>query len=116
MNVLENIQLSQKLAGLPFNKAESIEILSQLNIAAYGQKKTYELSQGERQRFSIAMALLKKSPILLADEPTSALDDENTLVVLDLLLATKQQINATLIIVTHDYRIMDKIPNKTFLH
>lgn len=53
------------------------------------------------------------SPVLiLADEPTSALDDENTNAVFDLLVNQANEVNATLIVVTHDNRLKSKLDKR----
>ncbi|MFA9375512.1 MAG: ATP-binding cassette domain-containing protein [Lachnotalea sp.] len=62
---------------------------------------------GERQRVALARALIKKPQLLLADEPTSALDKENVRDVLQLLQMTHEKYNMTIIIVSHDEKIVE---------
>jgi ABC-type lipoprotein export system ATPase subunit len=70
--------------------------------------KADALSQGERQRAAIARALVNKPEVILADEPTSALDDINTAEVIRLLEETATEVQATLLVVTHDGRLKEK--------
>lgn len=112
LNVEENLMIAQKLAGHAINKAEITTILDKLNIGHKQSAKTKNLSQGEKQRVAIARALINKPVVILADEPTSALDDKNCLEVVDLLERTADDANATLLIVTHDNRLIDHFPNQ----
>lgn len=115
LNVLENLLLSQQLAGLKPSREEVQEILENLSIADKIYKKINQLSVGEQQRVAIARALVKKPALILADEPTSALDDENSARVIELLETQAKSVNATLLIVTHDQRLKDHFEKKIIL-
>jgi len=94
-------------------KQEDIRnILSILNIEHKANANPKQLSQGEKQRVVIARALINKPAVILADEPTSALDDHNCAEVVKLLEQTAKEVKATLVIVTHDNRLMDYFPNQ----
>ncbi len=67
-----------------------------------------ELSGGQQQRVAIARAMINRPQVLFADEPTGNLDRENADEVLELLLATKEQMGQTLLMVTHDLTIADR--------
>ncbi len=105
LTVIENLSLTQKLAGIPSDIRYCNELLSKLNIDRYSNKRPDSLSEGEKQRVSIARALVTKPKLVLADEPTSALDDTNCMAVYDLLKKHADDIDASLIIVTHDGRL-----------
>ena len=77
--------------------------------------KVTDLSEGEKQRVSIARALVNNPQLILADEPTSALDDENCAAVIELLKRSSKEANSTLLIVTHDNRLKEHFSNKIAL-
>ena len=84
LTVKENLQLAQYIANKNDNtRIESI--LKNLNIFDKSNKKTNQLSQGEKQRVSIALAIVNSPKLILADEPTSSLDDNNCSKVIKLL-------------------------------
>lgn len=112
VNAIENLQLAQQLAGNKIDKKVINQLLDQLQIKNRSNSNTYEMSQGELQRLSIARALVNKPKIILADEPTSALDDNNCDEVIKLLRTQAEVFNAALIIVTHDNRLKDQFTNQ----
>ena len=111
LNVLENLLMARYMAGKKQDKTLCLELLGRLGVAATAKQLPHELSQGQAQRISIARALVNQPSILFADEPTSSLDDENTRQVVALLLEQAQHDKATLIISTHDNRIVPHFKN-----
>lgn len=111
LNVLENLLLTQSLAGQANNTNRITEVLESLGLIDKLNSYTKELSVGQLQRLSIARAVLNKPSILFADEPTASLDDRNTGKVLDLLINQAGIQNASLIVATHDKRVKDSISN-----
>ena len=110
LTVKENLELAQYIA----NKKDSnrIEnILKNLNILNKSDKKTNQLSQGEKQRASIALAIVNSPKLILADEPTSSLDDINCDNVLELLKKQATDFEAQLIVITHDSRLKKHFKN-----
>ena len=104
LTVKENLQLAQYLANKNDNtRIESI--LKNLNIFDKSNKKTNQLSQGEKQRVSIALAIVNSPKLILADEPTSSLDDNNCSKVIKLLKKQATDFGAQLIVITHDSRL-----------
>jgi len=115
LTVGENLQLAQKLAGVPQDKNRIETLLNRLNIGNKINSKPHNLSQGEQQRVSIARALVNGPDLILADEPTSALDDKNTHEVIKLLENQAEEENATLLIVTHDGRLKEYFKKQILL-
>ena len=104
LTVKENLQLAQYIDNKNDNtRIESI--LKNLNIFEKSNKKTNQLSQGEKQRVSIALAIVNSPKLILADEPTSSLDDNNCSKVIKLLKKQATDFGAQLIVITHDSRL-----------
>ena len=104
LTVRENLELAQYIA----DKKDSDRIkniLKNLNIFDKINKKTNQLSQGEKQRVSIALAIVNSPKLILADEPTSSLDDDNCFNVIKLLKKQATDFGAQLIVITHDSRL-----------
>lgn len=104
LTVKENLQLAQYL-GNKKDQNRIVDILSSLDILDKENKKPKKLSQGEKQRASIAMAIVNSPKLILADEPTSSLDDENCDRVINLLKKQASEFKAQLIVITHDNRL-----------
>ena len=115
LNVLENLSLSTHLSRNKVRKEIFEETLSEVGLSEKVNVRPNELSEGEQQRLSIAMALVKEPSIILADEPTSSLDDNNCNKVISLLKAYSENKGCKLIIVTHDIRIKDLFKKKISL-
>lgn len=105
-NVQENILLSTQFIRCNKRQAkqEATELAERLHITDLLYKNPLELSGGERQKVSIARALLGKKGILLADEPTGALDEEAEQEVLNVFTSLNAQ-GMTVIVVTHDWTV-----------
>jgi putative ABC transport system ATP-binding protein len=112
LSVGENLALARQLAGLPADRSYLMHLLERLAVSHKVQARTDALSQGERQRVAIARALACKPGVILADEPTSALDDVNTEEVIRLLEDIAREVQATLLVVTHDKRLKDNFSNQ----
>ena len=76
LTVKENLQLAQYISKKN-DKNRIQSLLESLGIEDKANKKTQNLSQGEKQRVSIALAIVNSPKLILADEPTSSLDDLN---------------------------------------
>lgn len=115
LSVLDNLLLTNYLAGEQVAKQRAESLAESLGFITHLHKKTTELSQGEQQRVSIARALMNKPSVILADEPTASLDDENCRKVIELLTQQTKEINASLVVVTHDQRLKDVFSNQIHL-
>ncbi|WP_457812788.1 ABC transporter ATP-binding protein [Lysinibacillus fusiformis] len=92
------------------------QIMEQLNIAAWHKHRPSELSGGQQQRVAIARAIIANPPILLADEPTGALDVNTTDEILHLLVQLQQNMNQTILLVTHDPYVATYANRVLFFH
>ena len=103
LTVKENLQLAQFLGKSL--EGDIKETLRSLKILDKMDKKPNDLSQGEKQRVSIAIAIINSPKLILADEPTSSLDDSNCNNVINILKEQASKKNAQLIVITHDSRL-----------
>ena len=115
LTVKENLAMIQKIGKQDHNPIFINEILARLGLLACENQMVNKLSQGQKQRVSIGMALINQPDIILADEPTSSLDDVNTKQVMELLLEQASVANAQLITITHDQRIKPYFQNQIYL-
>ena len=83
-------------------------LFKELGIDHLENKLPKDLSGGERQRLAIARALYNNPAIILADEPTASLDSDRAFEVVDLLLKECKEKNKSIIMVTHDIRMIEK--------
>ena len=102
---LENVMLPGLKLGLypePEVKQRAMEHLKKLDIEKLADKKSNQLSGGEKQRVAIARALINDPAIIMCDEPTGNLDKKNSLVVFDIFKQLAEEHHQTLLVVTHD--------------
>ncbi len=111
ISIMQNLLLACTLARMQANEGLAMELLAELGVADKARSLPGELSIGERQRASIARALITRPEVVLADEPTSALDDVNCQRVADLLERVVTGHGPALIIVTHDRRLKERFTN-----
>lgn len=111
---LENIAMPLLIGGKnkPKALATATDWLIKVGLDHRGRHKPGELSGGERQRVALARALVVRPDCLLADEPTGNLDSATARQMLDLMLDLNQDLNTTLVVVTHDLSIASKMQNQ----
>jgi putative ABC transport system ATP-binding protein len=110
LTALQNVQTALAL-DVAVSKREarqrSMDVLSSVGLAEYGNAFPSQMSGGERQRVAIARALVRGPKIILADEPTAALDKKSGREVVDLLHVLAKHQGCAILLVTHDNRILD---------
>jgi putative ABC transport system ATP-binding protein len=116
LSALENVKMALQLGGCPpaEMRKRGVEILDRLGLGYRINHKPKALSGGQRQRVAVARALVNRPKLILADEPTAALDKESGGVVINLLKELTTQEGCTVMMVTHDSRILafaDRIVN-----
>lgn len=105
LSILDNLLLSLYLSKNKQDKGRATKLLEQIGLGDKLHSKPDQLSQGEQQRASIALAVIKNPDLILADEPTSSLDDTNCQKIADLLKEQAASTKAQLVIITHDHRL-----------
>jgi putative ABC transport system ATP-binding protein len=109
LSARENVNMAIECGA--FDPAERdrrvAEMLCELGLADRFDYKPAALSGGQKQRVAIARALVNCPRLILADEPTAALDGESGRAVIELLQRHAARDGATVLIVTHDSRILD---------
>ncbi len=111
LTVWENVELPLLIAGVEKAEREAkvSEVLEYMGLQRRAFAYPSKLSGGERQRVAIARALATTPSVLLADEPTANLDWENTRKVMELFQRIRNDFNTTVILVTHDPRILEYV-------
>lgn len=109
LTVAENLALPALAAGQGADPARAAELLSALDIADLAGRRPHQLSVGQAQRVALARALMRHPRLLLADEPSASLDDEHALHMLALLLSTAEREACTLIVASHDGRVIEAL-------
>ena len=112
LTCLENVSLPLHLQGLPRAQIHqrATKLLDTVQLSHRIGHLPDELSGGERQRVAIARALACSPPIILADEPTGNLDSHTGAEVLELIRHLHQNLQATVLIVTHDPGVAESCP------
>ena len=112
--VLDNVLFPAEIAKVNKNDAlkKAKELLELVGLSH--KMKTYPvtLSGGEKQRVAIARALMLDPKVLLCDEATSALDPNTTQQILDLLKKINKELGVTIVVITHEMKVIDQICNK----
>lgn len=88
-------------------KKRAREILDEVGLIEHAEKKPEQLSGGQQQRVAIARALVHRPAIILADEPTASLDGATGREIVGHLQRLSKEFNNTIVLVTHDNRILD---------
>jgi putative ABC transport system ATP-binding protein len=108
----ENVELPLLLTGTPAKQARgaATEMLERVGLGHRVDHKPNEMSGGEQQRVTIARALVGRPAIVWADEPTGNLDSAMAVQIMDLLVELNRQDGQTIVLVTHDAVIGDRVP------
>lgn len=113
LSALQNVLLpfSFDHAALPPGaRTRAVHLLDRVGLARHHDRPAAVLSRGEQQRVSLARALVRSPSVLVADEPTASLDPSSGQVVLDLLTEAARDTGATLVVVSHDPAVLERLP------
>lgn len=109
LTVEGNLAIAQWAAGVPDDPRTVREALQALGIEELARRRPRELSGGQAQRVALARAVLMQPRLVLADEPTASLDDASAAAALELLQSHARRCGATLVIATHDARVVQAL-------
>ena len=105
LTVEENVGLQLAICEVTTSagpRQEVARVLDRLGIGELARRLPDQISGGQRQRAAVARAIVHGPSVMLADEPTGALDGHSAQVVIELLVEVQREMNATLVLVTHD--------------
>jgi len=110
ITAIDNVMMATRLGLVPAPQARlnGVAILERLGLGHRIDYKPAALSGGQRQRVAVARALVNRPRLILADEPTAALDRKSSLEVVDMLKEQAVRDGTSVLMVTHDNRILDK--------
>jgi putative ABC transport system ATP-binding protein len=109
LTAFENVKIAMLLGDCPAGEMHrrGVAILERLGLGHRVDYKPKALSGGQCQRVAVARALVNRPKLVLADEPTAALDRESSRIVVDLLKELKIEDGCSVVMVTHDNRVLD---------
>ena len=115
LSILQNVVLPMEFAkkfGRSERRERAMGLLDMVGLADQANKLPSMVSGGEQQRAAIARALATDPPLLIADEPTGNLDAKTAGQVFDLFMKLIEEQGKTMLMVTHDQELADRIPRK----
>ena len=113
--VFKNLEFVLKATNWKSNikiQERIIDVLKKVELEHLKDKYPNALSGGEKQRISIARAILNEPKLILADEPTGNLDPATSESIMNLLLEINES-GSAIIMATHDYNLISKNPKRT---
>ncbi len=116
LTVYENVAFALEIFGLPKNEIYSkvIKVLDLVGLKNKAKHYPTQLSGGEQQRVAIARAIVNGPKLLICDEPTGNLDENTSMEIMN-VLEEINKLGTTIIMVTHDREIVDKLKKRTIL-
>ncbi len=110
LTALQNVSMTLEMHNAMTERQRLDRATEMLEAVGLGNRLDYkpeQLSSGQRQRVSIARALVGQPKIVLADEPTASLDKQSGYEAVSILKLLAKESQTTILLVTHDYRILD---------
>ena len=109
LTAFENVELPLILLDMPAGekKEKVVNILKEVGLEEFINRRPNEMSGGQQQRVAIARALVKNPSMVLADEPTANLDSTTATEILGLMKELNEKLRTMFIFSTHDFLVMD---------
>ncbi|NHJ39518.1 MAG: ABC transporter ATP-binding protein [Asgard group archaeon] len=108
LSASQNIQVPMRILGLPREERmkRTKELLEEVELLDRAQHKPTQLSGGEIQRISLAVALANKPELVVLDEPTGELDSQTSVKIVNYFEKINKDLGVTMILATHDRRLI----------
>ena len=115
LTVKQNLEVYGRLYGVKNLKDRIIEISEDLNLVLYLNKKTGELSSGQKNRVSLAKSLINKPKLLFLDEPTASLDPDIGDFVRNYIEEYKKKNELTILLASHNMKEVERLCNEVIM-
>ena len=117
LTVFQNVMIPLIPRSIPSGEKNKrvLDAIAKVGLAGKAQRLPSELSGGELQRAAIARGMVGDAPVILADEPTGNLDHKRGSDVMDTLVEESRERSKTVLVATHDLRILDRVDGIVYL-
>ena len=115
LTIEENLQVYGRMYGVKNLKDKIDELLEKLNLAEFKKRKTGELSSGQKNRVSLAKALINDPEILLLDEPTASLDPDVADYVRGIIESFASNKQKTILITSHNMNEVERLCDEVMM-
>ncbi len=117
LTVFQNVMIPLIPRHLPSSEKTKriLDAIAKVGLADKAERLPSELSGGELQRAAIARGMVGDAPVILADEPTGNLDHKRGSEVMDILVEESRERSKTVLIATHDVRLLDRVDGIVYL-
>ncbi len=115
LTVEENLKVYGRMYGVNNLKEKILELMEQLNLIDFRKRKTGELSSGQKNRVSLAKALINDPEILLLDEPTASLDPDVGDYIRGYIENFASKKGATILLASHNMNEVERLCNEVMM-
>jgi len=115
LTVRQNLEVYARLYGVKDKDERIEELVEDLNLEKFLNKKTGELSSGQKNRVSLAKSLINKPKLLFLDEPTASLDPDVGDFVREYLEKYKKKNELTMLLASHNMKEVERLSNKIIM-
>ena len=115
LTVIQNLEIYARLYGVKNIKIRAEEMIEGLNLQKFINKKTGELSSGQKNRLALAKSLINKPRLLFLDEPTASLDPDVGDFVREYIEKYKKNNELTILLASHNMKEVERLCNKVIM-